>query len=378
MNILVLSSNYPSKVSPNYGAFVYNLMQELGKSCQITIITPRKAHSLFKKEQVSYGKEVCTVIRPLYLSIGNKNLRGVDLGKVSEYFFSWSIQNTLKKLPSKPDVIYAHFLSSALPILDYAEKNNIPVIVASGESTYASWEKRREAVKDKFKRVVRHVICVSKENRDQLLKLGFNPRLMTVIPNAVDYDLFRPLDKKVCKENMGLSPDKYTVGFIGHFIHRKGPNRIIEAIRMIEDNDIQLVCVGGRSEELILNNFTTSLAPAPNYQLPEIYNSFDVFVLPTLSEGHCNVIEEAKACGVPIISSKGTSVEEQIDESIGILIDPLNINEIAKAITTLKNNQSLQAEMIANLVALRGQNSLGERASKINKIFKGVVLLGKR
>src|SRR5699024_5202363 len=113
------------------------------------------------------------------------------------------------------------------------------------------------------------------------------------------------------------------VGFIGHFIHRKGPNRIIEAIESLHDKDIKFVCVGGKGK-LKPNSFTRKMDPVPNYQLPEIYNAFDVFVLPTLNEGHCNVIEEAKACGIPIISSKGTSAEEQIDASTGVLVDPLD------------------------------------------------------
>lgn len=59
---------------------------------------------------------------------------------------------------------------------------------------------------------------------------------------------------------------------------------------------------------LEINSFTKEIKPVSNYQLPEICNAFDVFVLPTLHEWHCNVIEEAKACEIPIISSRKTSV----------------------------------------------------------------------
>lgn len=71
----------------------------------------------------------------------------------------------------------------------------------------------------------------------------------------------------------------------------------------------------------------------PSHRLVEIFNAFDVFVLPTLHEGHCNVIEEAMACGIPVLSSKGTSVEEQIKDGKGILVDPRNIDEIASSIS---------------------------------------------
>src|SRR5699024_18733 len=108
--------------------------------------------------------------------------------------------------------------------------------------------------------------------------------------------------------------------------------------------------------------FTRVIAPLPNEQLPQIYNAFDVFVLPTLHEGHCNVIEEAKACAIPIISSAGTSVEEQIDETTGILVDPLSIDAIASAIKKLKEDKKLRENMHRALLEKRDENSLQERA----------------
>src|SRR5690606_25453474 len=123
-------------------------------------------------------------------------------------------------------------------------------------------------------------------------------------------------------------------------------------------------------EQLIVNNFTKVMTPIPNYQLPEVLNAFDIFVLPTLNEGHCNVIEEAKACAIPIISSRGTSVEEQIDEFIGVLVDPLNIDEIANAILALKKNIVLRDSMSNTLLKRRGENSIEKRSKKINKVFQ--------
>src|SRR5699024_132023 len=121
------------------------------------------------------------------------------------------------------------------------------------------------------------------------------------------------------------------------------------------------------------NTFTKEIGPVPNYRLPEVYNAFDIFVLPTLHEGHCNVIEEAKACGLPIVSSKGTSVEEQIDDTTGMLVDPMDIKEIAETIARLKEDTSLRQELENNLIKKRGENSLRNRAQKINKVFGQVV-----
>lgn len=372
MNILVISGNYPSKSSPNSGAFVYNLMQQLSKHHQITVISPEKINNYFKKDANDYGREACEVYRPFYLSVSNRKVLNFDSGQLTAFFYKRAILQSLKRLQYKPDLIYVHFLTNACPILDYAIKENIPLVVASGESTYTAWLQIPLKIRNRVIDKVAHIVCVSKENKIQLEELGFDHEKIDIIPNAVDYTLFRPMDKDVCKEKLGLSKDKFTVGFIGHFIHRKGPNRIIEAIRTLGDENIHLVCVGGKGE-LQSNNFTTQMNAVPNYQLPEIYNAFDVFVLPTLHEGNCNVIEEAKACAIPIISSKGTSVEEQIDESIGKLIDPMNINEIANSIFELKNDCSKLQIMKEQLMNRRGENSLEERAKKIDRILRSTL-----
>lgn len=373
MKILVVSSNYPSLQKPNYGAFVYNLMQELAKNHIITVVSPVKLHEVNKPKQATYGDEACCLKRPIYLSIGSSKIGFINVRKISSYFYIKAVQRVLQEIKEKPDIIYTHFIENAIPVLDYATDNNIPIVVASGESTYASFDSKSEQEKNKLIESIAHIVSVSIENKQQLIALGFKKEKITVIPNAVNYELFKPLDKDFCKQKLGLPLDKFTVGFIGHFIHRKGPNRIIQAIEKLNDENINLVCVGNRGE-LIKNSFTTILPPMPNEQLPIIYNAFDVFVLPTLHEGSCNVIEEAKACCIPIISSKGTSVEEQIDSSSGVLIDPLNIDALANEISKLKQDVVLRKNLIHNLNEKRGENSITQRATTISKILKDVAL----
>lgn len=369
MNILVISSNYPSLQNPNYGAFVYNLMQELAKDNQITVISPIKLHEVNKPKQDTYGSESCNVRRPIYLSLGNRKLGFINTRNISAYIYRKSVKKTLLSIKQKPNVIYTHFIRNAIPVLDYASKNNIPIVVASGESNYSSFERLTEELKLKLIKNIAHIVSVSNENKQQLIELGFNDKRITVVPNAVNYDLFKPLDKFKCKENLGLLQNKFIIGFIGHFTHRKGPNRVIKAIEKLKDENIELVCIGSQGE-LKDNSFTTIIPPVPNVQLAQIYNAFDVFVLPTLYEGSCNVIEEAKACCIPIISSKGTSVEEQIiHNKTGVLIDPLDIDEIAFSIKKIKDDMEYRNKLINNNKQQRGENSIQERGTKIKTVL---------
>ena len=230
MNILVISNNYPSRAYPSYGAFVYNLLQELANYNNITVIAPFQTHRVLKQKQKSYGEEKCHVKRPLYFSFSNKKIGPINTGKLSSYCNRKAVNRSLRTLSQKPDIVYTHFISNAIPILDYVKNNKLPLVVASGESTYHFWDRLTENIKSDLVDNINHFICVSNENKEQLIELGFDESIMTVIPNAVNYSLFKPLDKNKYKNKLNIPENKFTVGFIGHFIHRKGPNRIIESI----------------------------------------------------------------------------------------------------------------------------------------------------
>lgn len=373
MHIAVVSNNYPKNFAPNHGAFVYNLVQKLASLAEVTVISTLKVHEVFKYREGGYGDEKCQVVRPITISLSNKKIGLIDTGKLTQFFAKVSVKRALSGLNKIPDVIYCHFFSNAVSVLGYAEENNLPFVVASGESTYSFFDNLPSETKTRLIEKVDKVICVSQSNMDRLLQRGFSKEKMELVPNAVDYDVFKPMDKIECKKKLGYSNEDFVVGFIGHFIERKGPNRVIQAIQYIDDPSIKLVCVGDGGA-LIENNFTTVLSPMPSNQLPEVFSAFDVFVLPTLHEGHCNVIEEAMACGIPVISSKGTSVEEQLQDGKGVLVDPMSIEEIANAISNLKEDCIKLHRIVDDILNLKDGYSLDKRARIINKIVMGARL----
>lgn len=372
MNILVVSNNYPSLQAPGRGAFVYNLVQEFAKTNQVTVLVPEKAHNAFKvKAAESYGNEACAVLRPKHLSFSNKKILGFNTVSLTRYFTKKAVSKVLSNLESKPDVVYCHFLTNAIPVLDYVEKNNLLLVIASGESAYSDWQTQPLATQEKLKKLASHFVCVSESNKERLIKLGFDAGKMTVVPNAVNTDLFKPLNKLECKKKLGYSEKDFVVGFVGHFIERKGPNRVIQAITQLNNPAIKLVCVGAGGE-LEQNNFTQVIPPVPNSSLPETFNAFDVFCLPTLHEGHCNAIEEAKACAIPVISSLGTSVELQLTNQEGVLIEPKNIGAIADALSSLIENKEQHNQLVNNLKS-SSPFSIAKRATLIEKILQRVI-----
>ena len=91
----------------------------------------------------------------------------------------------------------------------------------------------------------------------------------------------------------------------------------------------------------------------------------DIFVLPTVAEGSCNAILEAMGCGLPVISSDIPSNREILDPSMSILVDPMNISQIKKAIVTLADDAYMRKTM--GLAALKQSRGFGvrDRAQRI-------------
>lgn len=82
----------------------------------------------------------------------------------------------------------------------------------------------------------------------------------------------------------------------------------------------------------------------PEEELFELYRHARLFVFPSLYEGFGLPPLEAMACGVPVISSNAASLPEVIGDA-GVLVDPLNICELAGAIRDVLTNMELQQSL---------------------------------
>ena len=81
--------------------------------------------------------------------------------------------------------------------------------------------------------------------------------------------------------------------------------------------------------------------------LPEVILTLaDIFVFPSLYEGFGIPPLEAMACGTPVVASNLTAIPEVVGEA-GLLVNPLNIEELARAISSLLNNRDLHGRYSA-------------------------------
>lgn len=379
LNILFITS-YPSIFTPANSIFVYRLVQELvSLGCNITVIAPqqwRSKRSLLYElpGKKKYGLEGAIVYRPKYFDFPNRiGLGNFSVGRLNTLTYKWAVKRVIKDMDFKPNIIYTHFLYRGGPAaVNIAKDLAIPAVVALGESSLEKHEYifTKSAMRKTMEQFSA-IISVSEKNKRYCIEqLGISPQKITVIPNAINPSIFYPHNKEMVREQLGIPSDYFIVAFTGHYIERKGPLRLLQAIEKIHKTKKVFGVFIGDGEQEPFGDRVLFKGRLQQDEVARMLSAADVFALPTLNEGSCNAVAEAMACGLPIISSSIEAIEEQVNELNAILIDPEDVSAISKAIETLCDNREILERMSKESIDLVAGNSLSARAEKIKRLLE--------
>lgn len=360
--VAVITYGYPNQATPTLYPFVKELvLQWRSRGVSVQVINPLLLKPFLRRKKVA-GQEQDHF--PLYFCY--------RFLKVLPFLRKWqtrladkSFQRAVEKHLLHQDglVLYAHFLNAGFIASVIGEKYGYPVFCAFGESTLWSLQhKSREEVKARLEAITGFV-SVSTENTDLLLSAGFakKEKILTA-PNGVDAAKFYPMNKAAARAKLGL-PENGVIGiFVGHFIERKGPLRVAEAVKNVEGMKMLYI---GRGEQKPEGDNILHCGPVAHEQLKEYLSAADFFILPTLAEGCCNAILEAMACGLPIISSDGRFNDDILDDTFAVRVNPEDVSALRGAVVKLVANAGLRSEMSGAALAKAAQFGLQNRAARI-------------
>ena len=151
--------------------------------------------------------------------------------------------------------------------------------------------------------------------------------------------------------------DKKIVLFIGRLVYYKGLTYLLEAMKDIEDDAVLLLAgSGGMEEELKekvaragLEEKVIFLGSPADDELPALYHSSDIFVLPSVarSEAFGIVQLEAQACGKPVVSTDlPTGVPyANLNMQTGLIVPPEDSKALASAINRLLEDELLRKKL---------------------------------
>jgi teichuronic acid biosynthesis glycosyltransferase TuaC len=131
-------------------------------------------------------------------------------------------------------------------------------------------------------------------------------RRVHVVPSGLDLQLFCPVPQAAARQKLGLSQDKRYVLFAGAAGNpRKRYFLARQAVELLQkDMDVELLVA-----ERVMHE-----------QIPDFMNASDVLLLASLHEGSPNVVKEALACNLPVVSTDVGDVRQRIQNIHGCAV----------------------------------------------------------
>ena len=186
---------------------------------------------------------------------------------------------------------------------------------------------------------------------------------MVKIAPGIDVEHFLPTDASALRKSLGLTEKKVIVS-VGRLVHRKGQDRLIEAmpeiLKTVSNAHLLLVGEGPHRDHLQkliqkhrLEGSVTLIGRIDYKDLPLYICLGDIFAMPSRSrlmglevEGLGIVYLEASACGLPVLAgNSGGAPDAVVQNETGLVVDGTNNKEIADAAIELLTKVDLSKKM---------------------------------
>ncbi|SHK76188.1 glycosyltransferase [Desulforamulus aeronauticus] len=339
--------------------------------CDVRSIKYQKR--FYFKQIIKDGVLVCGYHLPLG-GIPKKLLRHI------KYIYFKKIIEKIIDNDGLPDIIYIHFplISLNKEIWDFIKKLNIPIAITE------HWTKVQEkAISNSTQMLLTEmvsvssaVICVSEQLKNSVIDLTGTQKKIYVIPNMVSCTF-----KYKQKEKNG---DAFKFITVGRLVTHKRFNIVIDAFaKAFADNpSVKLTVIGNgdqfdklkqQIDMLQLNDAVTMTGYVSREDIVQYYDQCDAFVSASVLESFGVPFIEAMMCGMPVICTKGSPIEEYVNISNGLTFIPDDIDGLSEAMIKIYKNRYLYKDKSISENAMKNF-SASAIAQKLEDIFEGFII----
>ena len=204
---------------------------------------------------------------------------------------------------------------------------------------------------------------------------------------AVQHNSIRPRppasadEAKTLRVRLGLSKDDRVLLSIGRLSREKAHGDLLAAFAQVKRENLKLIIVGEGPERGNLQAAAEALGitdsvifAGPTSQIQPFYDLADMFVISSHSEGSSNVLLEAMAAKVPVVSTSVGGVPEMVeDNESALLIPPRDPQAMAAAIIRLLDDKRLAQRLATNASQLAADRYSPENyARSMVELFSSV------
>ena len=214
--------------------------------------------------------------------------------------------------------------------------------------------------------------------KKQIIYYGVNSEKTIVGCNTVDIRWFIRKSQEIREYKIKEMKKRYpakNILYVGNFIAHKGVLNLMKAFQKVNMDNVGLILVGDGIEKAlylkyikehqIKNIFFEGFVQKED--IVKYYKLVDVFVLPSFNEVWGLVVNEAMACGLPVISSKLAGVTQDLvkDGINGYSFDPNNVSELTEKLKFILSNDELRERMRSSSVKIAKDKTAEDYADKI-------------
>ena len=267
------------------------------------------------------------------------------------------------------DLVYERYSLGSAAAAEHAGASGVPFVLEMNtplleeEARWRTGEVGADvrAAEEKVLAAADHVIAVSNEVRDYALGRGLAPAAVTVHPNGVDTDAFRPRAHDDELRARLVPEGRFALGFHGRLRGWHGFDRLVRVARelLADDLPIHLVLVGEGDFDAELGDLdrahVTRVGWVDHDEVPRYVATFDALPLTYPPDAPCYFsplkLAEAMAAGVvPVVPDLGDLAEVVEDGTSGVIYDPNDLSAARKALAGLVAEPERRASLATGAV----------------------------
>lgn len=322
--LLFISNLFPAQESAYNGLDNAVLLQHLLPTFDIRVICPKPVLPPWKKPHLSAREEdIC--LQPIYVPVPYLPKIG---DRWNDLLMLKALRPTFEQVTQEwpPDSILCSWLyPDACAVATLAREQGIPCdLITQGSDThqYLNYPIRRRRILEAIQNS-RQVICRSGDLARRLQQAGAEPKKLHTVYNGIKPEIFYLQgNSSTLRQKLDLPTDVPLLLFVGNFLPVKNPLFLLKTLaelRATSHPDAQLIMIGDgplrqnieqKAKELGIQDALHLTGACTSAQVADYLNAADIFCLCSHNEGLPNVILEALACGLPVISTDVGGISE--------------------------------------------------------------------
>jgi teichuronic acid biosynthesis glycosyltransferase TuaC len=285
MRVLMVTGIYPTEQRPHSGTFIRSQVESLeAAGVEVEVVHPRP-------------------------------------GPVPLRYATAAAQVFLKTMRGRFDVVHAHYglwcLVARLQWTTPVVASFLGTDVLGAHSTRATYSRKSLLTRRVTRWLARRVDAVIVKSEQ--MRQAVPESAVRVIPNGVDFDLFRPIPRTEARAALGWDQERHYVLF------GNSPNIPVKDFPLAQ---AAIACLARRGihAELIVGN------GLPQSTFVQCINASNALLLSSIAEGSPNVVKEAMACNIPVVATDVGDVTQVIGRTPGCFVCPRDPEALANGL----------------------------------------------